>query len=320
MKRTTTADRPSRKRDHVARLGAVPVLGLVMALGCRPAQAQELEPRAYVNTPIGMNFLLVGVGTSHGGLLFDPAVPIEGASARVNSTLLGYVHSFAIADKSAKVGVLVPYAWLDAAGYVQGSYQTREVSGLADPSLWLSINFIGAPALRLDELSRYRQDTILGATFKVTAPFGQYDADRLLNIGTHRWSFKPELGISKALGAWIVEGAAAVSWYTANDDFYGGQTLQQDPISSVQAHVVYNFTHGLWLALDATYYTGGKTTTNGVPGNTSLDNWRTGMTLALPIDRYNSIKLAASTGVSTRTGTDYTVYLLAWQYRWGGGL
>lgn len=320
MKSTTTTDRQHRQRDHVTPPGAVSVLVLAIALGCRPAHAQELEPRAYVNTPIGMNFLLAGVGTSHGGLLFDPAVPIEGASARVNSTLLGYVHSFAIADRSAKFGLLVPYAWLDAAGYVQGSYQTREVSGLADPALWLSINFLGAPALRLDEFSRYRQETIVGATFKVTAPFGQYDADRLLNIGTNRWSFKPELGISRALGAWIVEGAAAVSWYATNEDFYGGQTLQQDPIYSLQAHVVYNFTGGLWLALDATYYTGGRTKTDGVPGNASLDNWRTGVTLAVPVDRYNSVKFAASTGVSTRTGTDYTQYLLAWQYRWGGGL
>ena len=309
-----------RIRDRAALYCIVATLTLSVSLTSRPAPAQELEPRAYANTPIGMNFLVAGIGNSHGGLLFDPAVPVEGANAHVNAALLGYVHSFAIADQSAKFSLLVPYAWLDAAGYVQGSYQTREVSGLADPTLSLSMNFLGAPALRLDEFSGYRQDTIIGATFKVTAPFGQYDQDKLLNIGTHRWSFKPELGVSKALGVWIVEGSAAVSWYASNDDFYGGQTQQQDPIYSLQAHVVYNFPRGLWLALDATYYTGGRTKTDGVPGNTSLDNWRTGLTLAVPVNRHNSIKLAGSSGVSTRAGTNFTSYVLAWQYRWGGGL
>ena len=288
--------------------------------GSLTAYAQELEPRAYANAPIGMNFLLAGAGHSQGSLLFDPAVPIQGADAQVDLGLLGYVHSLAVADKSAKFGLVLPYAWLDATGYVDGTYQERKVSGIADPVFLVSVNFCGAPALTLDEYSRYRQDTIVGATLKVTAPLGQYDEDRLLNIGTHRWSFKPEIGVSQALGKWIVEGAAAVSWYTANNDFFGGQQLKQDPIYSLQAHVVYDFTRGFWVAVDTTYYTGGVTTMNGVRKDNRLDNWRSGLTIAVPINRQNSIKLAGSTGISTRTGTDFNAFMLIWQYRWGGGL
>ena len=51
------------------------------------------------------------------------------------------------------------------------------------------------------------------------------------------------------------------------------------------------------------------------PGNS-----RAGATLALPVDRQNSIKLHASTGVSTRTGSDFNIGGIAWQHRWGGGL
>ena len=90
------------------------------------AHTQDLEPRAYTNTPVGMNFLLVGYQYSQGGLLFDPAVPITDADANVNMGLLGYVHTLAIADKSAKVGVLLPFAGLDANGYVEGVFRTRE--------------------------------------------------------------------------------------------------------------------------------------------------------------------------------------------------
>lgn len=298
----------------------LPFVFVALLPAARPSQAQELEPRAYSNAPIGMNFLVAGGGHMAGSLLFDPSVPIQGADAKVKLGLLGYARSIAVADMSAKFSVVLPYAQLHATGYVDSIYHERNVSGLADPALLFSVNFYGAPALTAEAFPRYKQDTIIGATLKVTAPAGQYDDDRLLNIGTNRWSFKPEIGISQALGSWIVEGAAAASWYTVNHDFFGEQELKQDPVYSLQGHVVYNFARGLWLAADATYYTGGATTVGGVPKNNKLGNWRSGLTLAVPIDRKNSIKLAGSTGVSTRTGTDFTAYILVWQYRWGGGL
>jgi hypothetical protein len=103
------------------------------------------------------------------------------------------------------------------------------------------------------------------------------------------------------------------------DDFFGGQRLEQAPIYSGQGHGVYNFKDGLWAAADATYFTGGAATIGGERRDNKLDNWRFGLTLTLPIDRYNSLKPAGSSGVSTRSVTDYDAYLLAWQHRWGGG-
>ena len=51
-----------------------------------------------------------------------------------------------------------------------------------------------------------------------------------------------------------------------------------------------------------------------------LQGLRVGGTLAIPINRYNSIKLAASTGAYTRVGGNFTTAAIAWQFRWGGGL
>jgi hypothetical protein len=196
----------------------------------------------------------------------------------------------------------------------------REVSGLGDPRLRFSVNFYGAPALSLKEFADYKQDLIIGASLQVSVPVGQYDSDRLVNIGTNRWSVKPELGISKAWGPLTLELAAGVTLYTDNDDFLGGRTREQDPIYSVQAHVVYGFASGIWVALDGTYYTGGRTTVDGVKGNDLQENSRVGATVALPVNRHNSIKLYASTGVSARTGANFNLVGIAWQYRWGGGL
>ena len=316
----TNKNKQIYRRHTIARVSLKLALVLGLAQVYLTSYAQELEPRAYSNTPIGMNFLLAGYGYSEGSLLFDPSVPIQGANANVDVGVFAFAHSLAVADKSAKIGVLLPYVDLYANGFLEGEYRERKVSGFADPTFAFTINLSGAPALTLKDFRQYRQNTIIGATVKITAPFGQYDPDRLINIGTNRWVLKPEIGISKALGYWIVEGAAAVSLYNNNDDFFGGQKLEQDPIYSVQGHVVYNFRPALWAALDSTYYTGGRTTVNGVQKDNKLKNWRTGFTLTAPINKYNSIKLASSSGISTRTGTDFTAYLLAWQYRWGGGL
>jgi len=293
------------------------VLGLINA--SLNAHAQTLEPRAYTNAPVGMNFLLVGYQNSSGALLFDPSVPITDADARVDMGLLGYVRSLNVAGKSAKAGVLLPYARLYAEGYVDGVFRTRKDVGPADPSFYFTINLYGAPALSLKDFRNYQQKTIVGLAFKVTAPLGAYENDKILNIGTNRWVFKPQVGISRALGRWTLEGAASVDLYSDNDDFDNGKSRHQEPIYSLQGHVIYSFRNNIWTALGATYYAGGRTSIDGVTKNDLQRNWRTGITLALPIDRSHSIKLYGISGVSTRTGTDYDSLGIAWQYRWGGG-
>jgi len=117
----------------------------------------------------------------------------------------------------------------------------------------------------------------------------------------------------------IVHGLDKPGVFTT-DSFFGGQTRAQDPIYSLQGHVLYHFRSGIWAALDITYYTGGRTTIDGVEGNDLQKNVRLGATVALPVNRHNSVKLYASTGVSTRTGSDFDAVGIAWQYRWGGGL
>jgi len=79
-------------------------------------------------------------------------------------------------------------------------------------------------------------------------------------------------------------------------------------------------TTGIWAALNGTYFTGGRTAVDGVEGDDLQKNSRAAITVALPVNRNHSVKLYASTGVSTRIGTDSDTIGIAWQYRWGGGL
>jgi hypothetical protein len=228
-----------------------------------PAQAQALEPRAYSNLPVDLNFLIVGYAYQQGEVLLDPSLPLKDVSLQIHSALLAYARSLDLFGKSAKIDLIVPYAWLSGTGKLLEEERSRNVSGLADPALRLSVNLCGAPALAFEEFKQYRQDTIFGASLLLTMPLGQYDSGRLVNIGTNRWTFKPEVGISQALGRWTLEGTAGVIFYTPNDDFLGGKTRGQDPIYSFQGHLIYNFPAGIWAALNATYYTGGRTSVDG---------------------------------------------------------
>jgi len=267
-----------------------------------------------------MNFFLAGYAYAKGDVLFDPSIDIEDAEITWNSGLVAYARSVGLLGNSGKIAVLLPYAFLDGSGRVEGEFAERKVNGLADPQIRLSYNIFGAPALGFEEFRSYRQDTIVGVNLLVTVPLGQYDSDRLINIGTNRWSFRPQVGVSKATGPWTLEGSLEVTFYTDNTDFFGGNTRSQEPIYGGQVHIIRQSRRGIWGSADATYYTGGQSSLNGVEKSDLQKNWRFGATLALPVSPRNSIKLFGSTGLFARTGTDFDTIGLVWQYRWGGGM
>ena len=284
------------------------------------ARGQDIEPRAYSNAPVGVNFVVAGLAHSSGGLSLDPAIPLANARLDTSVLLLAYARVLDLWGVSGKFDAVVPYVSLSGNGLYAGQPVSRAINGFANPAFRLSANLYGAPALTLPQFASYQQDLIVGASLQVAAPVSQYDPTRLLNIGTNRWSFKPEVGISKAIDRWTLEGQAAVTLYTDNREFYGGTVRSQRPLYSLQAHVIHAFANGAWASLDGTYFTGGRSTIGGVLSNDLQQNWRVGATLALPVDRRSSVKLAASSGVSARTGNNFDFLAVAWQYRWGGGL
>jgi hypothetical protein len=283
-------------------------------------RAQDIEPRAYSNAPVGVNFLIAGYAYTRGGVAFGPSLPITNPNLHTSNAVIAYAKVLDLWGMSGKFDATLPYTWLSGTADYRGQTVPRSVDGFANSAFRLSINLYGAPALPLKEFANWEQDLIIGVSLRVSAPWSQYDDNKLVNIGTNRLSFKPEIGISKAIGPWTLEGTAGATLYTDNNDFFGGNTLSQAPLYSLQGHLIYGFRSGIWASLDATYFVGGRTTVNGVLNSDLQQNWRLGATLALPVNRENSIKFYASNGVSARTGDSYDLIGVAWQYRWGGGL
>lgn len=295
------------------------LLAAALALCLRQGRGQQLEPRSYSNIPVGMNFLVTGFVYADGSIATDAAAPLQDASVRASTALAGYARSFGLLGTSGKFDIIAGQSWTKGSATFAGQPRSREVNGAIDPQFRAAINLYGAPAMRLPEFTNFQQNIIVGISLAMTAPLGAYENDKLLNIGNNRWSFKPELGISKAMGRLTLELAPGAIFFTDNDEYFG-KYREEDPLFSVQAHAVYSFRRGFWGALSATYFAGGENTLDGVAQRDRQEHVRLGGTLSVPLGAHPSIKFYGSTGVWSHSGSDFWMAGIALQYRWGGGL
>lgn len=284
-----------------------------------PASAQDLEPRAYSNSPTGLNFAVVSYAYSTGSIQTDPALPVDNLSIETHTELLAFARTLNVLGKSAKLDVILPYTSLAAEGLVLGVPRERHITGFSDPFVRFSMILYGAPALTMKEFASYKQDWIIGASLRLGVPLGEVDHDKVINLGSNRWSFRPEIGVSKAFGSWIVEAAPGVALYADNGDFFGGKTREQAPLFGLQTNVTYVAKNGVWLSLSGSYFAGGRSTVDGVENNDEQEGGRIGVTLSLPINRHQSVKLYALRGFNSDLERNLDVIAISWQYRWGGG-
>jgi hypothetical protein len=281
-----------------------------------PAPAQEMEPRSYSPSPVGMTFVGASWLHSRGGVAVDASLPLQNVDADLDAALLGIVQTFPLLGRFASAGLAVPFAWGEVSGDVQEERRTVNRQGFADARLRLAVNLLGGPAQDPRAFAARTPATTLGASLTVVAPSGEYESRRLVNLGSNRWAFKPELGLYQPLGPWAVEAAAGAWLFTDNEDFFGGSRRQQDPLATAQLHVSYTFRPRLWVATSATWYGGGETTLDGVHKHDRQDNTRIGVTLSVPLSREMSLKFGWADGVTTRIGSDFTTFAVAWQYAW----
>ena len=293
----------------------------MLAHAAVPALCQELAPRAYWPGPAGLNVLSLGYVYTDGDVLVDPSLPVDGVDATTHSLSLIYHRFFGLADRTATLTLIQPYADADFnidtdfAGQVETT-----ASGLADLQVRLGINILGAKAMTPDEFQRYRQDppdNILGASLKVQVPIGDFNPDRVANVGTSRWSAKPEIGYLHTFGEdklWVLEAVLGIWFYGDNEDFAGGK-LEQKPIFGPELHLVRRLKPGQWLSLDWNYYEGGKTRVEGSPKENRQQNSRLGVTYAFAV-RQHGFKVSYSDSLTIKEGGDYGGLLLSYSYAW----
>jgi hypothetical protein len=297
--------------------------GSFSANGCH---AQDLAPRAYIITPIHSNAITLTYSFFDGSLLFEGTIPITGANARVSVTIFNYSHSLKLFGRTANFTGTLPYGVGNLRGTVVGAEAFAYRSGLLPASFRFSVNLVGGPAMNVREYMKWRQKTIVGISLRLVPKTGQYDPTKLINFGTNRWAFKPEIGFSQRRGHWILDAYGGAWLYTTNPEFFshnqfspGTNTQTQSPIGSFEGHLSYDFKPRLWVSLDVNYWFGGTTGLNGVEDFSTLQkNSRVGGTASIPVSRHHSIKFSYSKGAYTHYGGNFQNISVAWQYSWVG--
>jgi hypothetical protein len=289
----------------------------ILALLAGTLTAQELEPRAYAPIPTGTNFFVISAARASGSVLFDPSVPVQDVHSTSGALGVGLGRSFDLFGRQALLVGALPWARSTATGKVFDSPHSVTRIGLADARLKLSMILFGSDPLPPRAFARQPRRPTFGVSVTVAAPTGQYVPEHLINLGTNRWGFKPEVGISFPRKKWTLEAYGGGWFFTQNNEFYPGSSSRtQSPIGSVQGHVGYSFRPDIWVAFDATWYAGGRTDVNGVPKADFQKNSRAGLTFALPVAKRQSLKFAYNTGATTTIGGDYDTVSLSYQLVW----
>jgi hypothetical protein len=289
----------------------------LVLLSAIPLHAQDMEPKAYAASPVGANFLVAAISHSSGSILFDPTLPITDATASIGGVAIGLGTTFGAFGKLTLVSAVLPVAWGEVSGRVGEDARSVTRAGMADSRYKLSINLRGNDAMPMREFATAPQRIIIGTSVTVAAPTGEYDHTKLINLGNHRWAFKPEVGIAVPRGGWDIDAYVGVWLFTPNAEFYpGGLRRTQDPVFAMQGHVSYEFKPRLWLAVDGTWYSGGGASVDDGEPIGQVNNARMGATLSIPAGQRQSFKIAYSSGVTVRSGTNFRTLAVGWQWLW----
>lgn len=278
------------------------------------SQAQDLEPRHYINIPIDQNFLATSYFHSEGEVSTSPSVPLEDASITIDGGILGYARTFDLAGSLAKFDINSSYACSEGNALLNGERVHGKRCGIGDTKARLTYNFYGAEAIEAKKFRNYTRGLVVGSSVQISAPTGEYDGDRILNIGANRWYIRPEIGMSFPLKNWSLEMALGAKIFTDNDDHLG-KKLKQDPLYNSQLHLVYDINPRQWVALNANYFWGGSTEKDGTETQGYQKNSRLGVTYSHVLGRSLLGKAFYHKGVITRIGNDSDTAGLALMYR-----
>jgi hypothetical protein len=275
---------------------------LAAGMAASPALAIGDGPRAYQLVPSGSQILTFGYIGQDGNSSLDPGATVRGASAEVDVGYLQYVRTFEFAGQQAAAFAVIPYGDLTGtlalgASPIFPDELSGSSSGLGDIVLGATVGLVGAPDLALQDYVNFRPGFASGVLAKLYLPTGEYDSDQLFNLGTNRWSLQLAGLFSQSFGTsyldprlTTIEVIPAVTFFGDNTDPFRGDTLSQDPLLTLEAHVTHNLGRAVWVSADMYVMSGGATETDGVSDDNSKYSLGLGATVSVALSRSSSIK------------------------------
>ncbi len=294
----------------------------VLALGLAlPCYAQELEPRRWGHLPVGINIVGGGYAYTEADISADPVLLLENVEMEMHTWVVKYIRAFELFGKSARVSFTQAYQEGRWKGLLNGVSASTKRSGPSDSFLRFAINLYGAPPLQGKEFAAYRveadNETIVGMGLVVQLPTGDYKKDKLINLGTNRFTFRPQLGVVHTRGKWSLEVTGAVWIYTDNNEFFNGSKLEQDPLWTAQVHLIHTFRPGLWAGASVGYGYGGESTLNGVEKDDRKGDLAWALSFGFPITRRVGFKVAyLGSRTQESVGLDSDTIIMGFSINW----
>jgi len=282
------------------------------------SNAQDLEPRFLSSIPVSGNFAIVSYGYSNGNILLDNSLPIEDLNAKLNNIVVAYARSFSLFGQLTKFDMVIPYSIARFSGVVSDIDTTTSRNGFGDPLFRLSMVLIGGKAVGVNEFMKQQPKKFkLGVSFRFRPPLGQYNNTKLINLGANRWAFKTAVAASYTIKKKLTFEGHLLSWFfTENKEFFNGNTISQKPLVAAQLHISYVFKPGIWLAVSGGTSSLGETIINDIEQDDLQNNSRYGAAFAYRLSKNHALKIAYTSGISTRYGSDFSTFLVAYQFMW----
>lgn len=297
-------------------LFAFTTLGLAV-----PCGAQEIQPRRWSHLPIGINFVGAAYSYTEADISDSPALRLEDVEMDMDTWGAQYIRTFELFGKSARVDIAQAYQTGYWEGLLDGSPASTERSGWTDTIARFAVNFYGAPPLAGKAFGSYQanleEETIAGIALAVHLPTGQYKEERLINLGTNRFTIRPQAGVVHRKGKWSAEVTGSVWFFTDNDEFFEGNKLETDPLYVGQGHIWYTFRPGLWVGAGAGFGYGAQSTINGVAEDDRREVLGFVASFSYPLSRDWGVKIAyAGRRRQVSTGNDSDTIAVGFAYAW----
>ena len=283
-----------------------------------PARAQFTDPRTYVNTPTGINQIELGYAYAHANASVDTSLVVTGAKFNLNQGTISYTRYFGLDHRLTWLEASVPIAGL--VGSITGTNIQGSTAGTGDSTYAVAMLLKGGPALNVSEFEKYEPTTTLGASLSITAPTGSYHSTKFLNLGSDRWAFKPEIGLSHPFGTeqkWSFDAHANIYFYTDNTSYHGRELLHQQPLPGIEGHVSHSFSNNLWASVDTRYSFRGTTLLDGVDQNNSQQNFILGSEMNISLNAQNSLVVEFAKALVHHNGPSLVGFSVKYDLTWG---
>jgi hypothetical protein len=157
----------------------------------------------------------------------------------------------------------------------------------------------------MEDFAHYQQETVLSLLVGVTVPSGDYENDRLLNMGENRWNLRIGLPFVYTLGDWLpgqittLEFLPSVWFYGDNNDYGSlGLSFEQDPLYTFEAHLTRDISTKSFASLDYFIQRVGNSYLNNVKTGEAHTSDSLGLTLGYQLNANMQLQLRYYTTLS----------------------